>query len=161
MKTLCLPPPILRLQIINNALRFATIVRARISMSMVTMSMTVIAMVTVRILSRTHVLHLQHVTALGAAFVRTVSADDEPDLAVGVGGDASASDVLFVAEGFDDYGVFHRSYKFNVSMLVLLSPRCEELSSSRVVLWGTEKNLGHAKSLYLLSAFLLSPFLDS
>ena len=61
-----------------------------------------------RVLCRPDVLHLHDVSALGAALDWAFAGQHHPQLVVRVCGDAVATDVLLVAKGLYEDGVFQR-----------------------------------------------------
>jgi hypothetical protein len=69
--------------------------------SVIVMSMTVVLWA--------QVLHLHYVPALDAASNGAVTGDYQPDLAVSVGWDAAAANLMFFAKGWDDNGFLHCS----------------------------------------------------
>ena len=60
-----------------------------------------------------HILQLVHRAALGTSLDRPFSLCSEPDDDVGVYWAASAANVLFGAEAFDDDRIFNGAYTYN------------------------------------------------
>jgi hypothetical protein len=59
------------------------------------------------VICRSHVLHLDNISALRAALDRAFARDNHPELMVSICGDTSAADVVLVAERLDQDRVFH------------------------------------------------------